>query len=60
MKPDIVKIERLIDLNEVVEVTEEEKDFFEERTYIGRFYKDTICYLVFSSNKVLYRTKLSK
>ena len=60
MKPNLIKLERLIDLNEVVEVTHEEKDFFEEKTYIGRFSKNTIWYLVFSSNEVLYRTKLSK
>lgn len=60
MKPQLVKLERLLDINVVEELSREQLDTLEDEViYIGRVKYQNVWYLVFSNNDKLYRTTLS-
>ena len=59
-KPSLVKLERLLDINVVEELSREQLDTLEDEViYIGRVKYQNVWYLVYSNNSKLYRTTLS-
>ena len=59
-RPNLIKLERLLDINVVEELSREQLDTLEDEViYIGRVKYQNVWYLVFSNNDKLYRTTLS-
>lgn len=59
---DIVKVERIMNLNEIIELTYEERSMLDSNydvIYIGRYTRNGDTYLVYLHNNIKYRTKIN-